>query len=370
MTKRHITQRSIMLATLVLGGLGLLIAAGLIFTSYPVPAFAQEGEGPTGNGGDSYCLLCHSQPGRTHTLPDGSTINVTVDEDDYFASVHGELGCAACHGNMAYPHEGPVPASARDFQLEMSAQCMSCHSDIIADGVHNRALVQGNYEAAICVDCHGAHDIQPVEETPQLGARACASCHVIAFDQYQESVHGQALFAGDPNVPTCIDCHGVHGINDPTTAQFRNRSPELCAECHADEELMAQYDISTNVFDSYLSDFHGTTVALFEQQDPNVATNKAVCYDCHGVHNIAAVDDESSRVIRENLLGTCQDCHPDATSDFADSWVGHYPPTFESHPLLFSVDLFYIILIPSVLAGFAALIGVDIYGRIRRRGEE
>jgi predicted CXXCH cytochrome family protein len=180
-------------------------------------------------------------------------------------------------------------------------------------------------------------------------------------------VHGEALFAGDDNAPTCTSCHGVHGIQHPTTALFRNRSPELCATCHADEELMSEYDISTNVFDSYLDDFHGTTVSLFEQSDPNVPSNKAVCYDCHGVHNITRADDSKSQVVRENLLETCRECHPDASSDFPDTWVGHFEPTAESNPLLYAVNLFYDILIPLVVCGFVFLIAVDIIGRIRRR---
>ena len=63
---------------------------------------------------------------------------------------------------------------------------------------------------------------------------------------------------------------------------------------------MNKYEISTEVFDTYVADFHGTTVILFEHQDPNVETNKAVCYDCHGVHNICllytsdAADERSS----------------------------------------------------------------------------
>ncbi|MBK7452544.1 MAG: hypothetical protein IPJ46_02160 [Anaerolineales bacterium] len=39
-------------------------------------------------------------------------------------------------------------------------------------------------------------------------------------------------------MPTCIDCHGVHNIQDPTTAQFRNETPQLCAKCHANDTLM------------------------------------------------------------------------------------------------------------------------------------
>jgi hypothetical protein len=159
----------------------------------------------------------------------------------------------------------------------------------------------------------------------------------------------------------------VHNIADPTTSLFRVRSPELCANCHADTALMTKYDINTNVFDSYLTDFHGATVALFEQQDPNVATNKAVCVDCHGVHDIARVDSENSSVIRANLLVTCQQCHPNATSDFPDAWVGHFPPTLESHPLLFLVNLFYSVLIPVTVAAFAILVATDVFRRLRER---
>ncbi len=283
----------------------------------------------------------------------------------------GPLGCTACHGDMRFPHQEPLPANRRALTLDMTGVCATCHTEQAAgqaDSVHANALLAGNPHAATCVDCHGAHEITPPNEPRTRISEICGTCHTIAFGEYRQSVHGQALYAGDPNVPTCIDCHGVHGINHPTTAQFRNRSPELCAECHADEDLMEQYGITTNVFNSYLTDFHGTTVELFEQNDPNVATNKAVCFDCHGVHNIAEVSAENSRVVRENLLETCQNCHPDATSNFPDAWVGHYPPTFESHPLLFAVNTFYTILIPLVLAGFAVLIALDVFRRIRQRG--
>jgi predicted CXXCH cytochrome family protein len=209
--------------------------------------------------------------------------------------------------------------------------------------------------------------VQPIRGNDQLVVHVCSNCHVRIFAQYKESVHGQALLVdNDTNAPDCVDCHGVHGINHPTTALARNRSPELCAKCHADEELMKQYGISTNVFDSYLADFHGTTLSLFSQQDPDVASNKAVCYDCHGVHNITPADDTKSQVAKQNLLATCQQCHPNATADFPDAWVGHFQPTAEDHPLLFVVKWFYKILIPAVLGGFGVLVASDVFYRGRR----
>jgi nitrate/TMAO reductase-like tetraheme cytochrome c subunit len=292
-------------------------------------------------------------------------------------SVHGEtnpegpLVCADCHTNHRFPHPQQLSRSIREFQLERYVTCRNCHEEQYThqqDSVHNIALEQGRLEAATCVDCHGAHDIQPPDQPRQRISLTCGRCHGAIFDQYRQSVHGAALLEeGNPDVPTCIDCHGVHNIADPTTTLFRVRSPELGANCHADTELMEKYDISTNVFDSYLTDFHGSTVALFEQQDPNVATNKAVCVDCHGVHDITRAGAENSSVIRANLLVTCQQCHPNATSDFPDAWVGHFPPTLESHPLLYVVNLFYNILIPVTLAAFAILVATDVFRRLRER---
>ena len=187
----------------------------------------------------------------------------------------------------------------------------------------------------------------------------------ISAERYQR---GQALYAGDPeraHLYRLPRCAWHQSPDDRTVPQPLARTVR---QCHADEDLMVQYGINTNVFNSYLTDFHGTTVELFEQNDPNVATNKAVCFDCHGVHNIAEVSAENSRVVRENLLETCQNCHPDATSNFPDAWVGHYPPTFDRHPLLFAVNTFYTILIPLVLAGFAVLIALNVFRRIRQRG--
>ncbi len=338
-----------------------------------------EGSEPS----NAYCLLCHSQPDLTWTLPSGETLALTVDPRVVTGSVHGSsndqgpLQCVDCHSGMTFPHPPPTAQTIREYQLERYTACESCHEEQATrqhDSVHEAALQSGTLEAATCIDCHGSHDIQPPDVPRQRISLTCGKCHGAIFEQYRASVHGEALLVdSNPDVPTCIDCHGVHDIGDPTTTLFRVRSPELCAKCHTDASIMDKYGITTNVLDSYLTDFHGTTVALFEQEDPNVATNKAVCYDCHGVHDIARVDEGNSRVVQENLLTTCKQCHPGATADFPASWVGHFPPTLESHPLLFVVNTFYAVLVPGVIAGFAFLVLTDIYrrarGRLRRRGK-
>jgi predicted CXXCH cytochrome family protein len=327
--------------------------------------------------GESYCTVCHTPTtNQVHTLANGETFSVAVDPQTLANSVHGTdneegaLSCVDCHGADSFPHDDPPFANSREYTITKSNMCVDCHEDqqdMLAEGVHYTALAGGNLRSASCVDCHGAHDVQPAGAR-EVVVDTCGNCHVIAYDEFAGSVHGQALIEeNDPNVPTCISCHNVHGVQNPNTAEYRNASPQLCADCHADEELMNEYGISTNVFNSYLSDFHGTTVRLFEEAGSNMPANEAVCHDCHGAHGTTAMSEMKDEEVRENLLPMCLDCHPDATADFPAAWVGHFEPTFESHPILFGVNLFYDILIPVVLGGFVLLVITDIVRRIRDR---
>jgi predicted CXXCH cytochrome family protein len=301
---------------------------------------------------------------------------LTIRPDDFHNSVHGDnnswqpLTCTDCHENYRYPHEPVTIATVREYNLAKYAVCASCHEqnyDHTLDSVHGEALARGVKEAAVCTDCHGAHDTRPLDEPRSRISLTCEQCHSEIFAEYADSVHGEALLLeGNPDVPTCVDCHGVHTIEEPTTAMFRVQSPQLCAQCHADVEMMARYDISTDVFDTYVADFHGTTVILFEHQDPTVETNKAVCYDCHGVHDIKAPDDPEAG-IKANLLQTCQECHPDATANFPDSWTSHFRPSLQHNPMVYLVNLFYQFMIPSVLGFLGFLVLTDVYRRARLR---
>ncbi len=358
----------------------VLLVAGLLLVLFGMgrlPALAQEAGEAAALPSNAYCLLCHSRPGQVWELPSGETLSLTVDPAILAQSVHGAsstegaLNCADCHGAFWYPHPPAASQSVREFRRERYAACRSCHEDQYTraqDSVHGAALRAGRLEAATCVDCHGGHDIQPPDEPRQRISLTCGQCHTTIFEEYRSSVHGAALLGEDnPDVPTCIDCHGVHDIQNPMTVLFRVNSPELCATCHANAEMMGRYNISTQVFNSYLTEFHGSTISLFDHELPNTAANKAVCFDCHGVHNIRAVDDGGHSAVRETLLATCQHCHPDASTNFPAAWIGHYPATAESHPALFAANRLYGILTPAALIVLAIILGSDIIRRLRRR---
>ena len=336
------------------------------------------------------CLTCHQKEGMTTEIG-GQAVPLTINSEKFSASVHGEeqVACVDCHSNITdFPHPEVTASSPRDFSLEMYPTCQQCHAEQyqkVLDSVHQTALAAGNTNAAVCTDCHNPHTQTRLtnKDTGELllGAKlvipqTCAKCHSKIYDAYKSSVHGSALTnEGNQYVPTCIDCHGVHNIQNPTTSSFRNSTPALCANCHTNETIMKQYGISTNVLNSYVSDFHGTTVKMFEESYPDQPTNKPVCTDCHGVHNILKPDDPKAGIaFKSNLLVKCQQCHPDATTEtFTDAWLSHYEPSPQVFPVVYYVNLFYKFFIPAVLGGMIFYILTDIYRRFivpRLRGSK
>ncbi len=366
-------------AAAMLAALALVVAVALLM---PQTAWAQEGTTlpGTANPDNATCLTCHQQEDLYLTFPSGEALPVTMDGTDLLGSMHAELNCQQCHTDIAgYPHGEPPADSHRDLQVHYSHSCANCHTDQAmqeVDSIHAQLQAAGVDEAAVCADCHGSHNVQPInqekhpEVSPTASAEICKQCHSVIHGQFVDSVHGEALLTGNPDVPTCITCHPAHTATDPRTLEFRLQSPEMCGDCHADQALMAKYGISTDVFDTYVADFHGTTVMLFEKTHPGQPTNKAVCIDCHGVHDIAPATRDSG-LIQANILPRCQECHPDATSNFAASWLGHYAPNFETAPLVTTVTWFYRILIPLVVGFFVVYIGLDAFRHIKdRRGRK
>jgi predicted CXXCH cytochrome family protein len=361
-------------------GLALGIFLFLVVTTLPAKPVSAAPLHQDTAPSDESCLFCHKEQGMTAQIG-GQPVPLTIDGDLFSSSVHGteHVACVDCHSNITtFPHPEVTASSPRDFSLEMYTTCQQCHSEqyeTVLDSVHQTALAAGNTNAAICTDCHNPHTQTRLtnKDTGELlaGARlhvpeTCAKCHNTIYEAYKDSVHGSALTQeGDPYVPTCTDCHGVHNIEDPNTNTFRNSTPYLCAECHTNKGIMDQYGISTNVLDTYVADFHGTTVQMFNETYPDQPTDKPVCTDCHGVHDILKVDDPHAGIaLKSNLLVKCQQCHPTATTEtFTDAWMSHYEPSPYAWQLVYYVNLFYKFFIPAVLGGMLVFVLSDVYRR-------
>ncbi len=118
------------------------------------------------------CLACHADKG----LQDASGKNISVDGDTFGQSIHGSLGCNACHADIkGYPHPDKVAM----------VKCDTCHAgqaSELAGSVHSNSAEHP------CTSCHG-------------------SAHAIfTKDDKRSTVY--AL-----NVPkTCGACHGRNGM--------------------------------------------------------------------------------------------------------------------------------------------------------------
>jgi hypothetical protein len=362
----------------------ILLALG-IFMTLQMPGQVQAAPEPLPMAqmpDNSQCLACHSTPGQVFQLPNGDTLSTYVDEKAFAQGVHSSMSCQLCHSNIvSYPHPQNVAKSAKEYTLQYKDTCNQCHAtqaQQTMDNAHGQLAAQGNENTPTCANCHTPHATEPIlkdangDPAPTENAKIamiCSKCHSAIVEQYKNSVHGAALFdEANLDVPACGDCHGIHNLKPARSTEFRLDSPLLCSECHSRADIMDKYGISTAVTTSYVSDFHGTTVTLFEKQSPELETNKAVCYDCHGVHDIAAADDPNKGLmVKQNLIKACQRCHPGANANFPDSWLSHYIPDQQRYPVVYYVNLFYQILIPTVLGGMALFLATDIFRRLSDR---
>ena len=322
------------------GIFALLISISIVVSPVKAKPSFQETE--------KYCLTCHGDSTLSMTLPSGEKLSLYVNQDDLNHSAHSTVGieCEACHNNISeYPHPKTEFKTKRDLSLAYYKTCEKCHSsnyEKTKDSMHTKAAAAGNENAPVCTDCHGAHDVTPANEPRSKISVTCSKCHAEIVDTYRQSVHGAALMKDEnPDVPVCTTCHGVHNIQDPRTSQFRVNEPEMCAGCHSDQKLMDKYGLSANVYNIYKRSWHGVDVSVYKAKWPTIWHDSAICSDCHGIHDIRTTGDPASMVNKENLLSTCQKCHPTAGPNWTDAWTGHNEISLERTPFLFYVEKFY-----------------------------
>ena len=215
------------------------------------------------------CVLCHtdseSQSAENlFSIPSDSRPAAThmnlkeVVEDVHFRT---GLSCAGCHGG------DPTADFGHDFVKEWPEK----------DRQKNRAWV-----VEFCARCHSdpkmMHQFNPSLPTDQLA-------------KFKESPHGRTLLeAHDDRAPSCVSCHGVHGIRpakDPLSKVYGQRVPETCGACHADPKMMAGFtradgsQLPTTQLAEYRDSVHGR--ALLLRGDLGAPR----CNTCHGNHAAA-----------------------------------------------------------------------------------
>ena len=292
---------------LVAGGLGLVYGVANI------AAFDETG-----------CLSCHGDQGLIKITEQEGKTSLYVDEEALLSSAHGSLDCTTCH--------------TTDSLL-----------------------------------LHSASNITPLTELSM--AEKCGSCHQDQSSQYLESTHGASLAEGSTDVPSCTTCHStggdthsIIGVSEPDSPVLRKTIAQTCATCHDDEGLMAEYDISATVYETYNNFFHNKAMTL--ATDEQIARNNyATCTSCHGNHDIMDSESPDSPVANlENLAETCGQCHDGAGTEFASSYHMHKEPSTEHQLPTFIANVVYAnFLIPAMVVFGTSFILLDLIRSFRRR---
>jgi nitrate/TMAO reductase-like tetraheme cytochrome c subunit len=323
---------------------------------------------------EKYCLRCHSHDNQK-IFKNGQFISLLVKVDDIRNSAHRNVACSDCHfGYSSEEHPRRRFGSKREYRLSSSEICRRCHFDKyskVSESIHFSMINVGRLDAPTCIDCHGGHVVSSPGKDRLSVVYKCRTCHKEIYNIYSLSVHGDALINMDnKDVPTCIDCHSSHSIKDPLMSEFHNYIPDMCSKCHSNEAIMGKYGLSTEVINTYMSDFHGLTLSLYreEAQGRNWADKPmAVCTDCHGTHDIISMSGADLQVIKKNLLKRCRTCHKDATENFSEAWLSHHKPSFQFSTGVFLVEKLYKIMLPLMVVGLLFQILLQIWRYLTNR---
>jgi hypothetical protein len=214
----------------------LLLAIALL--AMASPASAAEDHEVVSNP-DLKCLKCHSKSLKK-SLEDGTKMSLHIEATDFEKSVHQVIGCTGCHRDVPkgkHPSRQPI-ASQRAYSVEQNRTCQQCHEDHYAlyqGSIHASLVEEGNINAPVCSDCHGAHSIQPRADFEPVNGEPCSKCHVDIFDAFEKSVHGEARNEGNQirgkyvRAPGCPDCHQAHDILAVADTDYL---VPVCVDCH------------------------------------------------------------------------------------------------------------------------------------------
>jgi hypothetical protein len=253
------------------------------------------------------CLTCHSNPDLFKTDANGNKISLYVDQQELDKSAHRFIDCTTCH--TTNPHQQDTPLN----KLSLAEKCGTCHQyeyDLYKDSIHGQVVTQGDQQAATCVDCH-SDDSNP---------------------------------------------HSVIRVLDPSAPTYKKNIAQTCAKCHNNQQLMASYGIVEKVYETYMSSFHGKALELSNYELSQL--DQATCTNCHGAHDIQAVNNPNSPVAGlQNLVKTCDQvgCHPGADIQFAAGFLGHKEASPQNIPVAHYTEIIFQILLYGVV-GFGAII--------------
>lgn len=133
---------------------------------------------------------------------------------------------------------------------------------------------------------------------------SCYHCHTKTVTEFRNNVHYQKGF-------TCADCHGGNAQSNTSIVSVnamsgdfigrptRENITQICSKCHPGETS------------DYKQSIHWDAIKSGH-------TEAATCTDCHGLHEIRAINDPESLSNHHNSPETCAKCH--SNPDIMSAW--------------------------------------------------
>jgi cytochrome b subunit of formate dehydrogenase len=191
----------------------------------------------------------------------------------------------------------------------------ACAAQAAPDGLDNET----------CLACHGNEGF----DAP--GPDGKPRSLFVDRKKFEASVHAPR---------DCVNCHtyikGVpHEFPAGSTRETRKLQiiREGCGGCHSQN------------FTSYKDTFHGQVTTLGH-------TYTAMCFDCHGKHDILKVANPDARVHPNHRVETCRTCHKNATPGFLTFQPHANPHDFQRYPQVWLASKFMIGLLAGTFAFF------------------
>jgi hypothetical protein len=349
--------------------------------------------------GQAECISCHTDMGKIPHEGKPSVVNCfschESEAKSFAESVHrrqgregvaGRPSCTSCHGGHEILKIKGRPAGAGS--LHFTRKCIVCHEDessarsekgaervkavkAYEKSVHGNALLKKGLSVAPgCPDCHGSHEIKPLDGLHSPVNRLlvpflCGKCHEPVVEKFKKSVHARLTLLGDMPVTVCTDCHGEHAIYgsaDPDSSVYFSNVPRTCGRCHEGADMRPGVKVPTNRVTTYENSFHGMA-NLYGDRDV------ARCDSCHGAHDILPSWEPDSPTNPKNLAKTCGKCHPGAGENGVIGAI-HVEANLKSSPGIYYVRRFYTWFIGILVGGFVLYMALDLLGRMRRRKNE
>ena len=226
----------------------------------------------------------------------------------------------------ARTHVADVNGYDVDFTLPTAAKagCLVCHGDanlirlrddeLFSYYVDPFELEAGPHAGVQCAGCHldfafSAPHEQSSEDWESVSRSACKNCHQDEARDYTQGAH-RPVVNGDS-----VLAEPAEPVDPDAPA------PPLCGDCHGGHDIVALednpegrallhangWDVCGRCHEEYWDNYNDYYHGSAYRRGAAAAP---ACWDCHGYHEIFPSSDRRSGVHPNRLEVTCGECHP------------------------------------------------------------